>query len=154
MLCLTWIVLVFATYISAPKKISNVAKLPNEKQTNSWKISARQSRATTMSAAYSHPYTRKESTSFDRYHTSEIRASDSNKYKTPIAPHIEKLQLPESYENSNNILQTTNLSRHHDVPGGWVEYSSPYAVGSSSQYCHDQNGYEENPWYAKVIQNQ
>lgn len=150
--------LVFAAYVSAPRKVSNIAKLPNEKQANTWRISdRRQSKAPTMSAAYNHPYTCKESTSFENnyhYHPPAKRTSEANKYKTPIAPHIEKLQLPESYESSNNILQTTNLSRHHhDVPGGWVEYSSPYAVDTSPHYYHDQEGYEENPWYPKVIQS-
>jgi hypothetical protein len=142
MLCLSWIVLVLCTYIMKPKKVSSVARLPNE---NGWKISERK---VTRVSDHHHPYTRKHSTSFEnpfQYNATPIEKNTYRKYSTPIAPHIEKLQLPESYDNRNS----NSLSRHHlpstNIPGSWVEYASAPAASPYYYQDHSSRSTEENP---------
>lgn len=157
MLWLSWVMLVLSTYFSTPKKISNITRLPNEKIITSsnrkMSESNRRSKNVNSSNAYNHPYTRRESTSFENVMPYN---GYKNKYAIPIAPHLEKVELPESYDNSNsnalNVQQESNiLSRHYpatSVPGGWVEYNTPHST--SPYYYQDHDGHQENPWYPNV----
>lgn len=127
-------VLVACTWFLRPKKVSSVGKLPNEK---GWKISKNKKHPLTKGT---HPYTRKASDSIDNTMFQYQPEHNSRKYKTPIAPHVEKLELPKSYDGyrshlynnfDNNTIRP--LSRHYSppyVPGGWVEYNSPPAATS------------------------
>jgi hypothetical protein len=166
MLWLSWILLVLSTCIFKPnKKISSVARLPNE---TGWKISERRkSSKAIMDNAYHHPYSKRHSNSFEnhnpfQYNVTPANNAYTNKYATPIAPHIEKLQLSESYDNRHsNLLKSQerpiSLSRHHPqtLPGGWAEYiTSP--PGASPYYYQDHHGgghETNNPWYPNIVKN-
>ena len=137
-------ILVVSTYCLRPtKKISSVARLPNEK---------RNSKATN---SY-HPSQNiiRESVSIDqnayRYSQQHPPPHPFNKYAVPISPQMEKIQLPESYD-ANSLLNTHSnprpLSRHHapKVPGNWVEYTPPPAA--TSYYYSQQESHQENSWY-------
>lgn len=153
MLCLSWIILVLCTCFIKVKKVSSIARLPNE----SGRITSEKNRSKIVDSSYHHPYTRKHSTSFEesfQYSAPPPELGAFQKYAIPIAPHIEKVQLPASYDNTGeNVLEHQPLTRHHfsTTPGGWVEYTTPPAA--SPYYYQDRGGHGENPWYPNIDKN-
>lgn len=176
MLWLSWTLLVLCTCFLKPKKISSVARLPNE---TDWKISDRRKSSTrTVDNAYQHPYSRNHSTSFENSNPFQYNATPAannaytnNKYATQIAPHIEKLQLPESCENRySSVLMSQqqndrplSLSRHHPPTpqGAWIDYNNIFSpAGTSPYYYQDHNnggcsgGHENNSsWYPSFVKS-
>lgn len=85
--CLLWIMLVLTTCMIKPNKrmFDSVPILPNEIEKSSWKLSSNHSN-----------------------NNRKPKKAHTKKYATPIAPHIEKLELPGSYDHRNS----NQLSRH------------------------------------------
>lgn len=144
MLCLTWIVLVLCACFIKVRKASSLARLPNENGGSSFE----KKRSKITDDTCSHPYTRKHSTSFEESFQYSTPANGAyQKYTVPIAPHMEKVELPASYDNTG---EHQPLTRQHDpssVPGNWVEYITPPAA---TPYHYPNHGYEENPWYPNI----
>lgn len=151
MLCISWIILVLCTcFIKVRKASASLTRLPNENVRMSEK-----NRSKTIET-YNHPYTRKHSTSFEesfQYNTQPANGAGAyQKYAVPIAPHMEKVELPASYDNTGeHVLEHQPLTRNHtSAPGGWVEYTTPLAA---SPYHYQSHGQEENPWYPNIDKN-
>lgn len=108
--CLLWIILVLTTCMIKPNKrmFDSVPILPNEIEKSSWKLPPNH---------YNH--SRKPKNAYTK------------KYATPIAPHIEKLELPGSYDHqSSNQLSRHQIDRYSmlsrqypppsTIPGAYV----------------------------------
>lgn len=119
MVCLCWIILVLCTCFVKVKRVTSIARLPNE----NGRITTEKNRPTLVDNNY-HPYTRKHSTSFEEsfQYSAPPEQRTFQKYAIPIAPHMEKVQLPESYDNmGDNGFAPAPLSRHHTSSTSYVQ---------------------------------
>lgn len=141
LICTLWIVLVVCTWFLHPKKVSSVGKLPNEK---ALKLNSKQKKELTNNYN-NNPYMEKFSAPFDDNMFQYQPKKASKKYKIPIAPQIEKIELPKSYDGHQSLLyqnldNTTirPLSRHYsppyNVPGSWDAYNSSPPAAHSYYY--------------------
>ncbi|CEP12600.1 hypothetical protein [Parasitella parasitica] len=83
--------------IQSSKRIANNIPLlvPNENETDTWKLSSA--------------------------HNIKKKTHTERKYSVPIAPHMEKLELPGSYDNDNQLSRHQGdrysmLSRQYPLP--------------------------------------